>query len=168
MSTNKINLYMHRGEKRIATGDGEDIIFKLDAKLVLLYDHAEYPVCAAEFAPYAGLKRIKTDRSKLLVEAKVICDKIMNLELSEEQAALLSVVNVQVVGKFWLYSLTFYSKTEYLICLGLETSTVSVKLVDNHLYAANTISSYTLPSTVSQLKQHCKDVIGQIFDLKVD
>ncbi|KAF1801502.1 hypothetical protein FB192DRAFT_1341992 [Mucor lusitanicus] len=148
LSITTVFLTWRWGEKRIATGDGEDIIFKLDAKLVLLYDHAEYPVCAAEFAPYAGLKRIKTDRSKLLVEAKVICDKIMNLELSEEQAALLSVVNVQVVG--------------------LETSTVSVKLVDNHLYAANTISSYTLPSTVSQLKQHCKDVIGQIFDLKVD
>lgn len=108
MSTNKISLHIHRGEKRLATGDDGNTIFKLDAKLVLLYDNTEYPVCAVKFAPYAGVKKIKIDRSKLLVEAKIICDKVMSLNVNEENAALLNVVNVQIMGKFWLYSLTFY------------------------------------------------------------
>ncbi|KAG1049586.1 hypothetical protein G6F43_008094 [Rhizopus delemar] len=56
MSTNKINLHIY-------------------AKLVLLYDDTEYPIPSVEFAPYAGPKKIKTDRSKLLVEAKTIYDK---------------------------------------------------------------------------------------------
>lgn len=69
--------------------------------------------------------------------------------------------------KFWLYSLIFYYKTKYLIYLGLETSTMSVNLVDNHLYAANSIKAYILPSTVPELKKRCKAIIEDIFDLKV-
>ncbi|KAI8639630.1 hypothetical protein BD408DRAFT_421032 [Parasitella parasitica] len=80
-------IYIRWGEKRLATGDDGNTIFKLDAKLVLLCDNAEYPVCAVEFAPYAGLERIITDRSKLLVEAKIICDKVMSLNVNEENAA---------------------------------------------------------------------------------
>ncbi|KAI8085647.1 hypothetical protein BDF21DRAFT_242228 [Thamnidium elegans] len=100
-------IYVRWGEKRLATDDNDATIFKLDAKLVLLYDAAEYPVCAVEFASYAGSKKIKTDRSKLLVEAKVICDKVMELNINEENAALLNIVNIQIMGKFWLYSLHF-------------------------------------------------------------
>lgn len=130
---------------------------------MLLYDNAENPVSAVEFAPYAGRKKIKTDRSKLLVEAKIICDKVMSLNVNEENAALLKVVNVQFMGIFWLYSLTFYYKTKYLIYLGLETNIMSVNLVDNHLYAANSIKAYILPSTVPELKKHCEAIIGFFF-----
>jgi hypothetical protein len=80
---NKINLHIHRGD----TGDDDRTIFKLDAKLVLLYDGDEYPISSVEFAPYAGPKKIKIDRSKLLVEAKTIYDKVMD----EGNAALLKI-----------------------------------------------------------------------------
>ncbi|CEP08468.1 hypothetical protein [Parasitella parasitica] len=146
MSKKKISLPIHWGEKRLAADGDEKTIFKLDAKLVLLYDNAEYPVCAVEFAPYAGRKKIKTDRSKLLVEAKIISDKVMSLNVNEENAALLKVVNVQIMG--------------------LETNIMSVNLVDNYLYAANSTKSYILPSTVPELKKHCKAIIEDIFDLK--
>lgn len=75
MPMNKISLHIHRGEKGLDTGNDNHTIFKLDAKLVLLYDGTEYPIPSVEFAPYAGPKKIKTDRSKLLVEAKTIYDK---------------------------------------------------------------------------------------------
>ena len=100
ISTNKISLHIHRGEKRLAIGDDENVIFKLDAKLVLLYDGAEYPVCAVEFAPYAGPTKIKTDRSKLLIEAKAIYDKVMGLNVNEKNSALLKVVNAQIMALF--------------------------------------------------------------------
>ncbi|KAG1173394.1 hypothetical protein G6F70_005461 [Rhizopus microsporus] len=143
-------IYVCWGEKRLAIGDDENVIFKLDAKLVLLYDGAEYPVCAVEFAPYAGPTKIKTDRSKLLIEAKAIYDKVMGLNVNEKNSALLKVVNAQIMALF----------------LCLEINTMSVNLVDNHLYAANSIKSYILPSTVPELKNRCKAIIGDIFDLK--
>jgi hypothetical protein len=71
----------------------------LDAKLVLVYDDTEYPVSSMEFAPYSGLKKIKTDRSKLLVEAKVIYNQIIGLNISDENAALLKITNIQIMGK---------------------------------------------------------------------
>ncbi|CEG67053.1 hypothetical protein RMATCC62417_03531 [Rhizopus microsporus] len=43
---------------------------------------------------------------------------------------------------------------------------MSVNLVDNHLYAANSIKSYILLSTVPELKNHCKVIVGGVFDLK--
>lgn len=54
-----------------------------------------------------------------------------------------------------------------LIYVGLETNTMSVNLADSHLYAANSIKSYILPSTIPELKKHCKAIIEDIFDLKV-
>lgn len=111
---NKISLHIHRGEKGLDTGNDDHTIFKLDAKLVLLYDGTEYPISSVEFAPYAGLKKIKTDRSKLLVEAKTIYDKVMGLNVNEGNAALLKIVNIQIMGKIWLYSFSFYYMTKYL------------------------------------------------------
>lgn len=96
---NKISLHVHRGEKGLDTGNDDHTIFKLDAKLVLLYDGTEYPISSVEFAPYAGPKKIKTDRSKLLVEAKTIYDKVMGLNVNEGNAALLKIVNIQIMGK---------------------------------------------------------------------
>jgi hypothetical protein len=76
----------------------------LDAKLVLVYDDTEYPVSCVEFAPYSGQKKIKMDRSKLLVEAKTIYNQVMGMNISEENK-----------GKIGIYS-SFYYKTKSLIC----------------------------------------------------
>lgn len=54
-----------------------------------------------------------------------------------------------------------------VILLGLEINTMPVNLVDNHLYAANSIKSYILLSTVPELKNHGKVIVGGVFDLKV-
>lgn len=82
MSTNNISLHTHRGEKRLDTGDDNHSILKLDTKLVLLYDNTSYHISSVESAPYAGPKKIKPDRSKLLVEAKAIYDKVMGLNVN--------------------------------------------------------------------------------------
>ncbi|KAK4518286.1 uncharacterized protein ATC70_001638 [Mucor velutinosus] len=139
-------VYIRWGEKGLDTGNDDHTIFKLDAKLVLLYDGAEYPISSVEFAPYAGPRKIKTDRSKLLVEAKTIYDKVMGLNVNEGNAALLKIVNVQIMG--------------------LEAHVMSVNTADDYLYIASSIDSYMLPSTVSQLKKHSKTIIGHLFDLK--
>ena len=52
-----------------------------------------------EFIPYSELQKIKTDRSKLLVEAKVIYNQIIGLNISDENAALLKITNTQIMGK---------------------------------------------------------------------
>lgn len=100
-STTKIDLYadIHRGEKGLITGDTDRVMFKLDAKLVLIYDENEYPVSCVEFAPYSGPKKIKTDRSKLLVEAKTLYNQTMNLNVDEENESILKIVNIQIMGK---------------------------------------------------------------------
>lgn len=54
-----------------------------------------------------------------------------------------------------------------VILVGLEAHVVSVKLVDDHLYVADSIESYMIPSTISQLKKEIKAVIGHLFDYKV-
>lgn len=58
MSTKKINLHIYRREKGLDTSNDGCTIFKLDAKLVLLYDGTEYPISSVDFAPYAGPKKI--------------------------------------------------------------------------------------------------------------
>ncbi|GAA5805463.1 hypothetical protein HPULCUR_010979 [Helicostylum pulchrum] len=50
--------------------------------------------------------------------------------------------------------------------MGLEAHVMSVNIVDDHLYIARSIEPYMLPSTVSQLKEHSKTIIGHLFDLK--
>lgn len=91
MSAIKVSLRIHREEKSLNTGNDDRTIFKLDAKLVLLYDDTEYPVFSVEFAPYAGPKKIKTDRSKLLVEAKTIYNEVIGLDVNEGNTALLKI-----------------------------------------------------------------------------
>ncbi|KAI8880819.1 hypothetical protein K501DRAFT_275230 [Backusella circina FSU 941] len=50
--------------------------------------------------------------------------------------------------------------------IGLEAHVMSINTADDHLYVANSIESYILPSTVSQLKTQCKSLIGRLFDFK--
>lgn len=78
--------------------EGDHVIFKLDAKLVLLYDDKEYPISCAEFAPYSGAKKIQNDRSKLLVEAKSIYNQAIGLNMSKHNESNLKIVNIQVMG----------------------------------------------------------------------
>jgi hypothetical protein len=73
---------MNRGEKGLNMDDSKKI-FKLDAKLVLIYDEEEYPIASVEFAPYAGPKKIKNDRSKLLTEAKIIYNQVVELGIND-------------------------------------------------------------------------------------
>lgn len=54
-----------------------------------------------------------------------------------------------------------------VILLGLEAHVLSVKLVDNHLYVANPIDTYALPSTAVGLKEKGKDVVSHLFAFKV-
>ena len=49
----------NRREKGLNSNDSNIFFFKLDAKLVLLYDGAEYPVSCLELAPYSGEKKIR-------------------------------------------------------------------------------------------------------------
>lgn len=44
-------------------------------------------------------KKIKTDRNKLLIEAKAIINETMNFNLSPENESLLNIVNLQIMGK---------------------------------------------------------------------
>ncbi|KAI9354232.1 hypothetical protein BD770DRAFT_392664 [Pilaira anomala] len=53
-----------------------------------------------------------------------------------------------------------------IILLGLEGHILSVKLVDNYLYVAESIQSFTLPSTVSELKNNSKATINYFWDFK--
>ena len=92
----------NRGEKGLNSNDSNNVFFKLDAKLVLLYDDAEYPVSCLEFA-----KKIKTDRSKLLVEAKTIRNHIIGLGIDEDDELDLNITNVQITGKTVIYSFFF-------------------------------------------------------------
>ena len=69
-----------RGEKGLTSNDADPAFFKLDAKLDLIYDDTEYPFSCAEFATYFGQKEIKTDRSKLLIEAKTIYNQVMHMD----------------------------------------------------------------------------------------
>lgn len=89
----------NRGEKGLRSDNADPIFFKLDAKLVLIYDDTEYPVSCAEFAPYSGQKKIKTDRSKLLLEAKTIYNQVMGMDICEENKDLLRITNIQIMGK---------------------------------------------------------------------
>ncbi|KAI9354231.1 hypothetical protein BD770DRAFT_325052, partial [Pilaira anomala] len=82
----------------LTTGETDRIMFKLDAKLVLIYNNNEYPVSCMEFAPYSGPKKIKTNRSKLLVEAKTLYNLTMGLNKNKENESL-KIVNVQIMGK---------------------------------------------------------------------
>lgn len=86
------------------------IIFKLDAKLVLLYDDDEYPISCVEFAPYSGVKKIKNDRSKLLVEAKTIFNQAVGLDMNNHNQSNLKIVNIQVMGKFQTYQFSVSAK----------------------------------------------------------
>lgn len=94
-----LNYEEQEGGEGLISDDKDHIFFKLDAKLVLVYDDTEYPVSSMEFVPYSGLQKIKTDRSKLLVEAKVIYNQIIGLNISDENAALLKITNIQIMGK---------------------------------------------------------------------
>lgn len=47
-------MHIYRGEKGLICNDDGQTIFKLDAKIVFLYNDEEYPVSCMEFAPYAG------------------------------------------------------------------------------------------------------------------
>lgn len=138
-------IYIRWGEKGLTTGETDCIMFKLDAKLVLIYNNNEYPVSCMEFAPYSGPKKIKTDRSKLLVEAKTLYNLTMGLNKNKENESL-NIVNVQIMG--------------------LEGHILSVKLVDDYLYVAESIQSFTLPSTVSELKNNSKATIKYFCDFK--
>lgn len=73
--------------KGLVSDDIDHILFKLDAKLVFIYDDTEYPVPCIEVAAYSGPKKIKTDTSKLLVEAKTVYNQVMGLNISEENEA---------------------------------------------------------------------------------
>lgn len=103
----------NRGEKGLTSDDADHVFFKLDTKLVLVYDDTEYPVSCIEFAPYSGQKKkkIKMDRSKLLVEAKTIYNQIMGMDISEENKDLLRITNIQIMGKIGIYS-SFYFMTK--------------------------------------------------------
>jgi hypothetical protein len=89
---------MNRGEKGLNM-DASKKIFKLDAKIVLLYDEEEYPVASVEFAPYADPQKIKSDRSKLLAEARTIYNQVVELGIND------------IDGYF---SFSFYYRTTYL------------------------------------------------------
>jgi hypothetical protein len=54
-----------------------------------------------------------------------------------------------------------------LISSGLEAHMAAISRVDNELYAANTIDSFMLSSTMEELKKNSKDLIGHLFDVKV-
>lgn len=105
----------NRGEKGLTSDDADHVFFKLDAKLVLVYDDTEYPVPCVEFAPYSGQKKFKMDRSKLLVEAKTIYNQVMDMDISEENKDLLRITNIQIIGKIGIYS-SFYYMTKSLTC----------------------------------------------------
>lgn len=141
-------VYVRWGEKSLMSQNESDrVIFKLDAKFVLLYDGDEYPTSCSEFAPYTGVKKIKSDRSKLLVEAKTIFNKAIGLNMSKHNESNLKIVNIQVIG--------------------LEAHVASVELLDNNLYLAKSIQSFTTPTTVTQLKKESKNIIGNLFDFKI-
>ncbi|KAL9544579.1 hypothetical protein MBANPS3_007559 [Mucor bainieri] len=62
------------GEKALTS---ESVLFKLDAKLVLLYDDEKYP---------------------LTVEAKVILNNVAKMNLTERNITSRKIVNMQVIG----------------------------------------------------------------------
>ncbi|KAI9354028.1 hypothetical protein BD770DRAFT_412461 [Pilaira anomala] len=141
-------LYIRWGEKGLITQDDGRTIFKLDAKLVQLFDDEEYPVSCLEFAPYSGPKKIKSDRNKLLVEAKAIYNEVRGLQLSEENKSGLKIVNIQIMG--------------------LEAHVASLTLAADNLYVAKTIDSFMIPSTTSQLKEKSESLITQLHQYKVE
>ncbi|CAO3657055.1 unnamed protein product [Mucor hiemalis] len=113
---------------------------------ILILTSIQLIIGVTDFAPYSGPKKIKTDRSKLLVEAKAIYNQTMNLNVEKENESILKIVNIQIKG--------------------LEAHVLSVKLVDDHLYVAGSIESYMIPSTCSQLGKEIKTIIGYLFDFK--
>ncbi|KAG2192938.1 hypothetical protein INT47_001302 [Mucor saturninus] len=85
--------------KDLITYDDDYTLFELDAKFILLYDDAEYAVSCAEFAPYAGPKKIKVDQRKLIFEGKAIYNQVMTLGIGEGNEAILKIRNIKVLGK---------------------------------------------------------------------
>ncbi|KAG2205599.1 hypothetical protein INT46_005519 [Mucor plumbeus] len=124
------DFYKRKGEKGLDIGDNEKTIFKLDAKLVLLYVDKEYPV------------------SVLLVEAKTIYGKNIDLNANEEYATLLSIVILQIMG--------------------LEAHEMFIKNVAKGLYVYHTIETFMLPSTAPEMKKRATNIIGFLFDFKVE
>lgn len=90
---------INRGEKGLKVDKISSTIFKLDAKIIFIYDNDEYPVSSLEFAPYAGPQKIRNDRSKLLVERKALYNTISDLHITNEHAENLDTINVQIIDK---------------------------------------------------------------------
>jgi hypothetical protein len=107
---------LYKGEKGLHVNDESSEIFKLDAKLVLIYDNEEYPVASCEFAPYAGPQKIKSDRSKLLLEGNILINKMAGLNIDQSNMGKLNIVNLQIMGKAWVFSFPFDYKPKYLTC----------------------------------------------------
>ena len=92
------------------------------------------------------LKKITTDRNKLLVEAKTIYGKNIDLNANEEYATLLSIVILQIMG--------------------LEAHEMFIKNVAKGLYVYHTIETFMLPSTAPEMKKRATNIIGFLFDFK--
>lgn len=103
----------NRGKKGLTGDDADRVFFKLGVKLVLVYDDTEYPVSCIEFAPYSGKKKIKMNRSKLLVEAKTIYDQVMGMDINKQNQDLLRITNIQIMGKIGIYSSFYYMTCHY-------------------------------------------------------
>lgn len=56
----------NRGEKGLTSDDADPVFFKLDVKLVLIYDDTEYPVSCAEFAPYSVQKKNQNGQEQIV------------------------------------------------------------------------------------------------------
>lgn len=53
------------------------------------------------------------------------------------------------------------------ILLGFEAHVASVKLLDGHLYLANSVETFTIPTNASQLGMEGRNIVGCLFDFKV-
>jgi hypothetical protein len=65
------------------------------SQLIYKLNNAEYIVGAGKFAPFASNKTVVGDRSKLLVEDKIIVDSLNNMFKNDED---FKIMNIQVVG----------------------------------------------------------------------
>lgn len=113
------------------------------------------------------LKKITTDRNKLLVEAKTIYGKNIDLNANEEYATLLSIVILQIMGKcltYYFIKLIIFN----VILLGLEAHEMFIKNVAKGLYVYHTIETFMLPSTAPEMKKRATNIIGFLFDFKVE
>lgn len=121
-------------------------------------------VATMEFAPYAGKKKVRVDRSKLLlVEAKMTYDQIIHLGPEQELAQELQVPPVQIMGAYHNLCL----KRLNIIFIGSEAHLMTTRNVANQLYVSNSWGTAVLPSTIGEIKKFAVDFFKFLYEFKV-